>query len=298
MISLLWLLTGCIREGLISCDPKGLVNMEKFDWSLTDTPDADTQVKITITDEDGNAQDIIAGSDGTLIELEDGTYAAVAVQEVSNVTHQGTEVKVDLSTSGVIPQIPSFDAGESKIIIKNGSITEGETIYMIRQTRELIVIVHILSVHGLFANIPSLNGLLEGVITSRDILMGFPPRPATEREMVKPVWAPLNMTLAKTTEASTDDDKPLTYTFRQRLLGIETEIEKNFTISAVNFNGHEEETTVASFDVKEMLAGFHTVEPEEPYVLILEMEEDPSSGTIKIKDWSIGDESDLIAEEQ
>jgi len=295
IISVLWLLTGCIKEGEHKCDPpKGLLNLEKFDWSLTDTPDDGTRVKVIITDENGETKEITAGSDGTVIELEDGTYTAVAVEEVDGVDYEDNKVKVDVTDDGDIPEVPPFNVGQTTIVIKDGEINEGETIYMIRQSRELVVLVRILSEYGFFTNIESLNGVLEGVTTSRDILMGFPPQPATGREMEKSTYASLNMTLAKNKEVTS----PITYTFRRQLLGIESGIDKSLTLTATNFNGNEGEVVLSSFDVKEMLEGFHTENPDEPYVLILEMEEDASSGTIKIKDWIIGDENDLIAEEQ
>ncbi len=249
----------------------------------------------TITDEDGKETQIITSEDGTVVELPDGSYLINAGEEVDNITYNKNEVKVEVDNNNHVAEPPPFNAGESVLTVSKGK-SDGNTVPMIPQTRELVIIIHILSGTQYFENIEQFPAILEGVTVTRDMLMGFPPNPNPGRELATPTYGTLSLEFSK---YETEDGIGFSYIARHRLVGIGSDNDKYLEINSLTENDPNPDSPLLTYSLTDIITDFHTYEPiNEPYVLILELTGNNMTGEFTISDWTIGDGHDLIAGEQ
>jgi len=293
---------------LSGCDDKHINHGYRYrtdmgvNWDYTDKPaDADIGTVIIITDSNGK-QTILPGGNGidnVPVDWEDGRYTVVVGDDVQNISYDDNKVVVDTNTDGSILEPPPFSAGESAVKIDKGSITEGDELIMHRQTRELVVKVRILSGLRHFRDIVSFKGVFDGVTVSRDLLYSFPPAGNPGRLLSEDVYGLLNMEFNQITDSS-DQDVVYSYQARYRLMGIGPDNTKTITLSyrSKDLSDVMEEVFYV-LDVTDMITDFHTLESvENPYVLIIDLIEDPSTGEFSIEEWKVADPNELIAEEQ
>ena len=295
-IALFMALCGCNNKDIchneIHLQNESLID---YDWAIADSHDGSRGVILTITDENGNETKITTSEDGTVVELPDGNYLINAGEEVDHITYDKNEVKVEVDNSNHVTEPPPFNAGESTLVVSKGK-TEGSTVPMIPQTRELVIIIHILSGTQYFKNIEQFPAILEGVTMTRDMLMGFPPTPSPGRELTTPTYGMLALDFTK---HETEEGIGYSYISRHRLLGIGSDNNKSLKINSLTENDPDPDSPLLTYSLTHIITDFHTYEPiNEPYVLILELTGNDITGKFTISDWAIGDGHDLIAEEQ
>lgn len=298
---LLLIILGCNDKYIChNCSSYNL-NLVGVDWSKTEKPDSNCSEIIVITGTDG--QKITIGEDGGVdefdIELEDGEYHVFLGDDVDNIDYDDNSVEVETDEDGFVHEPEPFSAGETTVVIKNNRITSTGKVVMVRETRELIVKIRIVSGMKHFSGITGFNCLFDGVTVSRDISQGFPPYKELDRPLKETVHGKLQMAFTRE-DLLNEKGEPSAYLARHRLLGIDSKCEKimNFYYREDNLS-ETTETVFHTLDVTNIIDDFHTHEDvSEPYVLILDLAEDAVTGNIVIMDWMIGDINDLIATEK
>jgi len=295
-IALLLILCGCNNKDI--CHNEVHLQQESmidYDWTIADSHDGSRGVILTITDENGNETQIVTSEDGTVVELPDGSYLINAGEEVDHISYDKNEVKVEVDNNNHVAEPPPFNAGESVLTVSKGK-TDGNTVPMIPQTRELVIIIHILSGTQYFENIDQFPAILEGVTITRDMLMGFPPTENPGRELSATTYGTLALEFSK---HETEDGIGYSYIARHRLLGIGSDNNKYLEISSLTENDPHPDSPLLTYSLTDIITDFHTYEPiNEPYVLILELTGNNMTGEFTISNWAMGDEHDLIAGEQ
>ena len=214
---------------------------------------------------------------------------------MDHISYIKNEVKVDVDNKNQVAEPPPFNAGESTLTVSKGK-TDGNTVPMIPQTRELVIIIHILSGTQYFENIQQFPAILEGVTVTRDMLMGFPPAENPGRELSTATYGTLALEFSK---YETEDGIGYSYMTRHRLLGIGSDNNKYLEINSLTENDPDPDSPLLTYNLTHIITDFHTYEPiNEPYVLILELTGNNMTGEFTISDWAIGDGDDLIAKEQ
>ena len=290
---------------LLGCNDKyiyhdcGCVGQKKIDvdWGYLDAPGNGTV--IIIIDKDGNQSTFTEeeGSDSFYIDLDDGKYDIIVGGKEEGVTYDGNKVTTNQDEDGFVSEPPGFAAGETSVTIEDGRIVSGEKVIMVLQSREFVVKVRIISGMSHFRNINGFECLFDGATLSRDISYGFAPY-SVDRPLQGTVSGILKMEFAKDNQTISPEILA-SYTAGHRLLGIDPNVDKSFTLyySTDVKNGESQE--FYTLDATDMITDFHTLgNVSEPYVLIIELGEDPISGGLSIIDWKMGDTNDLIATEK
>lgn len=276
-------------------------NRVGIDWRLTEKPDESCPEIIEITYSDGRKFSLgeKGGVDEFGVELEDGEYHVFLGDDVDHISYDDNSVTVDRNGDGTLCEPEAFSAGETMVEIKDNEMVTTNKVVMIRQTRELIVKLRILSGLTHFREISGFDCRFDGVTESRDIAHGFAPHQEIDRPMKATVQGSVEMAFTRDKQLS-EEESVSVYLSRYRLIGIDETCQKTLAFSYREGDTPAgEERCFFTLDATDMIPDFHTLEEvSEPYILLLDIAEDAVTGRWSVQDWMIGDETDLVATER
>lgn len=282
------LCTSCIKEGYDAANCPGEYTIVPFYPDLSETGNSEIpNTTINIIDADGNQQTVQAGSNQP-VDLEDGTYTIVAVEnpDKSKVTIDRTDVGIATNPDGTAMDVPeNLVGGHTDITTGGTTADQGNVNFDIPtyiQSRPLVIK---LAFEGANTSlIQGIDGKVTGIALSRDLNHGFAPIDGEDRHPAIRTGG-INYTFAP------DETATGRYSDSHRLLGISGPDNQALSFT-ITYEGGVQKTY--EYDITRDMDGFHTKDVLTPWVIQITLRLGADL-TADIVDWEAGSETGMDA---
>ena len=305
-------LTGCERFFNEDCDFEEYSEemWVYYDWRLAESvPYENKPYELCITEETGSRSIIHTNSVGEQLKLESGEYNLIVYDEVKNITfsNNGYVISQNGVTNNVITLEPEhFYVGEKNVLIRDHKIQNGQDVLMLPQTRDLVIRIKFTNINDhKIKTVSGFKSLLNNVTVSRDISEGFIPQEVEGREVAAQVYANLNLIFEKiesTSRASVpiQNIEEVLFQSHNTLIGLGKEAKSLKLEYFLEDQDGIQKPMFLEIDVTSYLESFQTT-LDRYHVFVLNLEINANSPTEEqlwsIKDWSIGNVTDVISTE-